>query len=79
MTLARVLTAVVLVPAVAGVVWWGSTGLLTACAGLVTLLALLEFLALGARVGLHGYRFWTGLCALALLFAQLTVAEQETL
>jgi len=78
MTLARVLTAVVLVPAVVGVVWWGSTGLVTACAGLVTLLALLEFLALGARVGLHGYRLWTGLCALALLFAQLSVAEQET-
>ena len=78
MTLARVLTAVVLVPAVVAVVWWGSTGLVAACAGLVTLLALLEFFALAARAGLHGYRIWTGVCALALLFAQWSAAAMES-
>jgi phosphatidate cytidylyltransferase len=74
----RVLTAVALVPAVVVVVWWGSTGLVAAVAGLVTLLALLEFFALGERVGLHGYRVWTGLCALGLLFQQWAAAELET-
>ncbi len=78
MTLARVLTALVLIPVVVAVVWWGSTGLVAACAGLAALLALLEFFALGARAGLHGYRLWTGLCALALLFQQWAAAESES-
>lgn len=78
MTLARILTAVVLIPAVVGIVWWGSTGLVAACAGLVTLLALLEFFALGARAGLHGYRLWTCLGALAILLHQWAAAEMET-
>ncbi|HEX2712412.1 MAG TPA: phosphatidate cytidylyltransferase [Candidatus Acidoferrales bacterium] len=78
MTSARVLTAAVLIPAAVAVVWWGSTGLVAGLAGLVLLLALLEFLALGARAGFHGYRLWTGFCALALLFGQYTLARQET-
>ncbi len=71
MTLTRVLTAVVLVPAVVAVVWWGSTGLVAALTGLATLLAVLEFFALGERAGLFGYRTWTGVCAMGLLIAQL--------
>lgn len=71
MTLTRVLTAVVLIPAVVAVVWWGSTGLVAAATGLVTLLALLEFFALGEKAGLPGYRAWTGVCAMGLLLAQL--------
>lgn len=71
MTLTRVLTAAILIPAVVAVVWWGSTGLVAAVTGLVTLLALLEFFALGERAGLHGYRIWTGVCAMGLLMAQL--------
>ncbi len=71
MTLTRVLTAAVLVPAVVAVVWWGSTGLVAGVTGLVTLLALLEFFALGERAGLPGYRAWTGVCAMGLLIAQL--------
>lgn len=78
MTLARLLTAAVLIPAVVGVVLRGSTGLVTALVGLVMLLALVDFFALAARAGLYGYRMWTGLCALVLLFGQLTLAEQET-
>lgn len=78
MTLTRVLTAVALMPVVVAVVWWGSTGLVAAVAGLATLLALLEFFALGEKVGLHGYRLWTCLCALALLFQQWAAAEVET-
>ena len=56
MTWMRIATAAVLIPVVVAVVWWGSTGLVTALAGLVTLLALHEFFALGERIGLHGYR-----------------------
>jgi phosphatidate cytidylyltransferase len=78
MTLARVLTAAVLIPAVIAVVLWGSTGLVAALAGLVLLLALLEFFALGERVGLHGYRFWTCVCALGILFQQWAATRAQS-
>ncbi len=70
MTWARVLTAVVLVPIVVGIVWWGSTALVGALTGLVTVLALLEFFALGEKIGMRGYRVWTCVCALAMLLWQ---------
>ncbi len=70
MTWTRVLTAVVLIPVVAGIVWWGSTALVAALTGLVTVLALLEFFALGERIGMRGYRVWTCLCAVIILLAQ---------
>jgi phosphatidate cytidylyltransferase len=76
-TLTRVVTAAVLIPAVVAVVWWGSTGLVAALTGLVTLLALLEFFTLAARAGLYGCRIWTCLCALALLFDQAAAARQS--
>ena len=78
MTLTRVLTAAVLIPAVVGIVWWGTTALVAALLGLVTLLALLEFFALGERAGLRGYRFWTGLSALAVVLHQWAAAAVET-
>ena len=74
----RIATAAVMIPAVVAVVWWGSTGLVTALAGLVTLLALLEFFALGERIGLHGYRIWTSVCALAVLFQQWAATEAQS-
>ena len=49
-TAVRVVTAIVLIPIVVGFVWWGSTGLIAGFAGLVTLLALVEFFALGEHV-----------------------------
>jgi phosphatidate cytidylyltransferase len=78
MTWIRIATAAVMIPAVVAVVWWGSTGLVTALAGLVTLLALLEFFALGERIGLHGYRIWTSVCALAVLFQQWTATKAQS-
>ncbi len=78
MTLSRVLTALVLVPVVVVIVWWGTVGLVAAGAALVALLALFEFFALGARAGLHGYRLWTGACSLALLAHQWAAAERES-
>ncbi len=74
MTWARVLTAVVLVPIVVGIVWWGSTALVGALTGLVTVLALLEFFALGEKIGMRGYRVWTCACSLGLLFHQWLAA-----
>jgi phosphatidate cytidylyltransferase len=71
MTLTRVLTAVVLIPAVVAVVWWGSTGLVAAVTGVVTLFALLEFFAIGEKGGLPSYRAWTGVCAMGILVAQV--------
>jgi phosphatidate cytidylyltransferase len=78
MTWSRIATAAVLIPAVIAAVWWGSTGLVAALAGLVTLLALLEFFSLGERVGLHGYRLWTGVCALAVLFQQWAATDAQS-
>ncbi len=77
-TAVRVATAVVLIPVVVAAVWWGSTGLVAGFAGLVTLLALLEFFALGEHVGLHGYRIWTCMCALSVIFQQWAATESQT-
>src|SRR5712692_1677360 len=75
-TLTRGLTAAVLIPAVVAIVWWGSTALVAACVGLVTLLAILEFFALAAKVGLPGYRTWACVCAIVLLLHQWGRAER---
>ena len=77
-TAVRVATAVILIPVVVAAVWWGSTGLVAGFAGLVTLLALLEFFALGEHVGLHGYRIWTCMCALAVIFQQWAATEAQS-
>jgi phosphatidate cytidylyltransferase len=69
-TAARILTAAVLIPAVAAAVWWGSTALVAALGGGVAVLALLEFFSLGARLNLQAYRLWTSICALGIFFQQ---------
>ena len=76
-TFARVVTAAALIPAVVAAVWWGSTGLVAALTGLVTLLALLEFFALAARAGLYGHRLWTCFSALGLLAAQWEMSRER--
>ena len=77
-TAARVLTAAVLIPAVAALVWWGPTWLVAALGGLVALLALLEFFSLGAHLNLHAYRLWTSLCALGIFFQQWTASAAQS-
>jgi phosphatidate cytidylyltransferase len=74
MTWMRVLTAVVLIPVVVGIAWWGSTALVAALTGVVTVLALLEFFALGEKIGMRGYRVWTCICAVIILLAQWALA-----
>ncbi len=77
MTWKRVATAVVLIPSVVGIVLWGSTAIVALAVGLVTLLALFEYFALGEAIGHRAYRFWTATCALLLIFVQWLMAVDE--
>jgi phosphatidate cytidylyltransferase len=70
MTWKRVATAAVLIPLVVGLVLWGSTAIVALGLGLVTLLALFEYLALGEAIGHRAYRFWTATCSLVLIYVQ---------
>lgn len=70
MTWKRVATAIVLIPFVVGLVLWGTTAFVAVVVALVTLLALFEYFALGEAIGHRAYRFWTGTCALVLVYAQ---------
>ncbi len=76
MTWKRVATAVVLIPMVVGLVLWGSTALVSLAMGLVMLLALFEYFALGEAIGHRAYRFWTATCALALIYVQWRIAYE---
>src|SRR6202050_5763496 len=75
--LLRILTAVVLIPAVVALVWWGPPALLAGVAAIVGLLALHEFFTLGERVGLRAFRNWTMLCAAGLFYAQYAAGMVE--
>ncbi len=70
MTWKRVATAAVLIPFVVGIVLWGSTAIVALAVGLVTMLALFEYFALGEAIGHRAYRFWTATCALVLIYWQ---------
>jgi phosphatidate cytidylyltransferase len=70
MTGVRVITALILAPAVLAVVWWAPLWLFAGTVALVAALALFEFFALGAQAGMRGYWPWTLLCALLLALAQ---------
>lgn len=76
--LPRILTAVVLIPAVVAVVWFGPPALFTAIAAVIATLALIEFLDLGERVGLRAIRKWTIACAGGLFYAQYSLGLVET-
>jgi phosphatidate cytidylyltransferase len=80
-TRTRILTAVILIPAVIALIWWGPPLLVAAFGATVAVLALLEFFSLGERVGLKGYRSWTCICAVFMFFQQweATLAERTSL
>ena len=71
----RILTAVILMPAVAAAIWWSPTWLVAAVAAIVSVIALREFFALGERLSFRAYRFWTCLAAVG-IFAQQWYAGQ---
>ncbi len=76
MTWKRVVTAAMLIPFAVGIVLWGSTASVALAVGLVTLLALFEYFALGDAIGHRAYRFWTATCALLLVFAEWNAPTQ---
>jgi len=76
--LARILTAVVLMPAVVLAVWFAPPALFTATAAVVATLALIEFFDLGERVGLRAFRKWTIASAAGLFYAQYSLGLVET-
>ena len=75
MTWKRVATAVVLIPGVVALVFFGSTALVALAMALVILLALFEFFSLGDAIGHRAYRFWTATCSLLLVFVQWEAAK----
>ena len=76
--LLRLLTAAVLIPIVLALVWWGPAWALAIAAAGVAILALIEFFALGERVGLRAFRAWTILCATGIFYAQYSAGLVET-
>src|SRR5689334_11392559 len=70
MTWKRVATAVVLMPAVVGLVLAPRTaGVAVAMTGGM-LLAMFEYFALGDSIGHRAYKVWTAVCACLLMYAQ---------
>lgn len=76
MTGTRVLTALVLVPAVVSIVWFAPTWAVALCVAAVVLLALREFFALSERAGFRGYFGWTSLCSILALLYQWMPPER---
>lgn len=76
--LLRILTAIILIPAVVALVWYGPYALIAALAALVAILALRELFALGDRHGLRGFRKWTYFCAALMFYAQYSAGLAET-
>jgi phosphatidate cytidylyltransferase len=76
--LLRILTALVLIPIVVALVWWGPAWILAAVAALVSILALLEFFDLGERIAMRPFRKWTIVCAAGLFYSQYSLGLVET-
>ena len=76
--LLRILTALVLIPAVVALVWWGPPAVIAAAAGLVAILAVVEFFHLANRMGLRAFRKWTIFSTALLFYAQYSLGLVET-
>jgi len=76
--LLRLTTAAVLIPIVVAVVWWAPPIALAGIAAVVAILALVEFLNLGDRIGLGGFKLWTYFCVVLIFYAQFSVGRIET-
>ncbi len=66
----RFLTAAILIPLVVAAIWWGPTWLIAIAAGLVAILAMLEFFSIAAHLGFRAYRIWSCLGAAAIIGQQ---------
>jgi phosphatidate cytidylyltransferase len=76
--LLRLLTAAVLIPVVVASVWWAPAIILAGIAAVVAILALVEFLNLGDRIGLRGFKLWTYFCTVLIFYAQFSLGRVET-
>src|ERR1700721_1795167 len=76
--LLRLATAAVLIPIVVALVWWAPPIALAGIAAVVAILALVEFLNLGDRIGLGGFKLWTYFCAVLIFYAQFSLGRVET-
>jgi phosphatidate cytidylyltransferase len=76
--LLRLATAAVLIPIVVALVWWAPPIALAGIAAVVAILALVEFLNLGERIGLRGFKLWTYFCAVLVVYAQFSLGRIET-
>jgi phosphatidate cytidylyltransferase len=74
----RIVTGVVLIAVVVVLVWWGPAWLLATVAALVAILAMIEFFALGQRLGLRAFTKWTVVCAALVFYSQYTAGNIET-
>jgi phosphatidate cytidylyltransferase len=76
--LLRLATAAVLIPIVVALVWWAPPIALAGIAAIVAILALVEFLNLGDRVGMRGFKLWTYACTILIFYAQFSLGRLET-
>jgi phosphatidate cytidylyltransferase len=76
--LLRLLTAAVLIPVVVALGWWAPAIILAGIAAVVAILALVEFLNLGDRVGLRAFKLWTYFCTVLIFYAQFSLGRLET-
>jgi phosphatidate cytidylyltransferase len=76
--LLRLATAAVLIPIVVALVWWAPPIALAGVAAIVAILALMEFLNLGDRIGLRGFKLWTYFCTVLVFYAQFSLGRVET-
>jgi phosphatidate cytidylyltransferase len=74
----RILTALVLIPIVVALVWWGPAWLLAILATVVAILALIEFFELGDRVGLRPFRQWALFGAALIFYSQFSSGLLQT-
>jgi phosphatidate cytidylyltransferase len=78
--LRRIATALILIPLVTALVWWGDSAIVAGVLAIILLLALQEFFSLSSRVSLPGFvafRGWTSACAVLLLFSQWSEGKFE--
>jgi phosphatidate cytidylyltransferase len=76
--LLRLATAAVLIPVVVALVWWAPAIVLAGIAAVVAILALVEFLNLGDRIGLRSFKLWTYFCTVLIFYAQFSLGRLET-
>jgi phosphatidate cytidylyltransferase len=67
-----------LIPIVVALVWWAPPIALAGIAAMVAILALVEFLNLGERIGLRGFKLWTYFCTVLIFYAQFSLGRVET-